>query len=33
LEEAKKLLVDDIAQIKNLPNNTGLIIYADVDPA
>jgi primosomal protein N' (replication factor Y) len=33
LEEAKKLLMDDIAQIKGLPNNTGLIVYADVDPA
>ncbi len=32
LSPAKKQLMDIIGQIKGLPNNGGLIIYADVDP-
>ena len=32
LSPAKKQLMDVIGQIKGLPNNGGLIIYADVDP-
>lgn len=32
LNSAKKQLLDDIDQVKSLPNNAGLIIYADVDP-
>ncbi|WP_430973474.1 replication restart helicase PriA [Sunxiuqinia rutila] len=32
LGQGKKTLMDSIDQVKSLPNNTGLIIYADVDP-
>lgn len=32
LPEAKKRIMEMVDQIKSLPNNTGLIIYADVDP-
>ncbi len=32
LSPAKKQLMDIIGQVKGLPNNGGLIIYADVDP-
>ena len=32
LGKSKQMLLDAIDQIKSLPNNTGLIIYADVDP-
>ena len=32
LNQDKKQLMDYIEQIKSLPKNTGLIIYADVDP-
>ncbi|MGQ7870669.1 replication restart helicase PriA [Sunxiuqinia sp. sy24] len=32
LGQGKKILMDSIDQVKSLPNNTGLVIYADVDP-
>ena len=32
LNQSKKQLLEHIDQIKSLPNNAGLIIYADVDP-
>lgn len=32
LGQGKKTLMDSIDQVKSLPNNTGLVIYADVDP-
>ncbi|WP_339737143.1 primosomal protein N' [uncultured Sunxiuqinia sp.] len=32
LDQSKKMLMDAIDQVKSLPNNTGLVIYADVDP-
>ncbi|WP_299579590.1 primosomal protein N' [uncultured Sunxiuqinia sp.] len=32
LGQGKKFLMDSIDQVKSLPNNTGLVIYADVDP-
>ena len=32
LNQTKKNLMDFIDQVKSLPNNAGLIVYADVDP-
>ncbi len=32
LNQSKQMLMDTIDQVKSLPNNTGLIVYADVDP-